>query len=213
MGGTDQVPLSPSPKLTTSLPSPQALPQWAVVPMQASPPARMPVPIRSNPAATTLLVGSTPSTLAVAHPPIPAPVLRPPVPDLMDDDVAIPQMLSSADALSAPPPRPPNPQLVALHNEVLTRLNNAMTRTTQTLAEDTQRLCAIQSDLLAGEPAICDEMARLEAVRDVCHAVSNRTRDWVMEVEALITDAKRRGEPEVDELVCSTAIVYNQFAA
>ena len=96
---------------------------------------------------------------------------------------------------------------------MLARLNNAMTHTTQTLAEDAQRLRGIQSDLLAGEPAIRDEIGRLEAVRDVCRTVANRTRDWVAEVESLIAEAKRRGEPEVDELVCSTTIVYNQSAA
>lgn len=88
-----------------------------------------------------------------------------------------------------------------------------MAQTTQTLAEDTQRLRATQADLLAGEPAIRDEMARLEAVRDVCRAVANRTREWVTEVERRVDDAKRRGEPEVDELVCSNTIVYNQYVS
>lgn len=108
------------------------------------------------------------------------------------------------------PPRPPNPQLLALHNEVHARLNTSMAHISSTLAEDTERLRAIQADLLAGEPAIRDEMGRLGAVRDVCRTVASRTREWVHEVEGIVAETKRRGEPEVDELVCSTTIVYNQ---
>lgn len=85
-----------------------------------------------------------------------------------------------------------------------------MEHTAKTLAEDTERLRAIQADLLAGEPAIRDEMGRLGAVRDVCRNVAGRTREWVDKVDAMVSDAKRRGEPEVDELICSTTIVYNQ---
>lgn len=113
-------------------------------------------------------------------------------------------------AVAAAPPRPPNPQLLALHSEIHARLNAAMVQMSNTLAEDTERLRGIQADLLAGEPAIRDEMGRLGAVRDVCRNVANRTREWVDEVEGLVAETKRRGEPEVDELVCSTTIVYNQ---
>ena len=187
-------------------------PQWAVVPMQVSSLMQAPPPQTQLPhASLTSVVRPVSSPPAAADPSRPTPAPRPPVPDLMDDDTYIPQLPPAPSALSEPPPRPPNPQLVALHNEVLARLNTATAHTTQTLTEDTQRLRAIQSDLLAGEPAIRDEMSRLEAVRDVCRAVANRTREWIAEVEALTAETKRRGEPEVDELVCSTTIVYNQF--
>lgn len=85
-----------------------------------------------------------------------------------------------------------------------------MAQISNTLAEDTERLRGIQADLLAGEPAIRDEMSRLGAVRDVCRTVANRTREWVNDVEGMVAETKGRGEPEVDELVCSTTIVYNQ---
>jgi ESCRT-I complex subunit TSG101 len=90
------------------------------------------------------------------------------------------------------------------------RLNAGFQHIVKELAEDTARLRATQEDLLAGEPAIRDEMARLMAVRDVCRTVGARTKEWVENVESRLAEARRRGEPEVDELVCSTTIVYNQ---
>lgn len=75
---------------------------------------------------------------------------------------------------------------------------------------DAERYRAQQSDLLAGEPAIRDEMGRLEAVRDVCITVATRLRSVVQEAETNIAELKRKGDPEVDELVCSTTIVHNQ---
>lgn len=75
---------------------------------------------------------------------------------------------------------------------------------------DAERLRTQQADLLAGEFAIRDEMARLEAVRDVCRNVSSRLRSTVVQGERNLTELRRKGDPEVDELVCSTSIVHNQ---
>jgi ESCRT-I complex subunit TSG101 len=79
------------------------------------------------------------------------------------------------------------------------------------MALDAERLRAHQSDLLTGEPAIRDEMARLEAVRDVCRSVSSRVRSIVEDAERNMAELKRKGDPDVDELVCSTTIVHNQY--
>jgi len=76
---------------------------------------------------------------------------------------------------------------------------------------DAERLRAHQSDLLLGEPAIRDEMARLEAVRDVCRTVAGRMRSTIEQGERNIAELRRKGDPEVDELVCSTTIVHNQL--
>jgi ESCRT-I complex subunit TSG101 len=76
---------------------------------------------------------------------------------------------------------------------------------------DAERLRAHQADLLSGEPAIRDEMARLEAVRDVCRTVAGRMRGTVEQGERNVAELKRKGDPEVDELVCSTTIVHNQL--
>ena len=80
------------------------------------------------------------------------------------------------------------------------------------MALDAERLRANQTDLLAGEPAIRDEMARLEAVRDVCRGVGGRTKAVVEQAERNVADLKRRGDPSVDELVCSTTIVHDQLS-
>lgn len=78
---------------------------------------------------------------------------------------------------------------------------------------DAERLRSHQIDLLSGEPAIRDEMARLEAVRDVCRTVAVRMSGTVEQAEKNIADLRRKGDPEVDELVCSTTIVHNQCVA
>lgn len=68
-----------------------------------------------------------------------------------------------------------------------------------------------EMDLLKGEPAILDEMQRLEVVRGVCENVRERYRAVVEEGEKRLRDYEARGEgPEVDEIVCSSTVVYNQ---
>jgi hypothetical protein len=55
-------------------------------------------------------------------------------------------------------------------------------------------------------------MARLEAVRDVCRHVAERMRGSVNQAEWNISELRRKGDPEVDELICATSIVHNQFS-
>jgi len=113
-------------------------------------------------------------------------------------------------SFAAPPPRPPNPELLRLQTAVHQKLTSELNSLSQALALDAERLRAHQADLLAGEPAIKDEMARLEAVRDVCRNVAGRTRQAVDQAEMNIAELRRKGDPEVDELVCATTIVHNQ---
>jgi ESCRT-I complex subunit TSG101 len=103
-----------------------------------------------------------------------------------------------------------NPQLLALHNQVHEKFTNEWTRFNVSIGQESERLRAAQNGLLAGEPAIKDEMARLEAVRDVCRNVSRRVGAVVNAADAAVTELKRKGDPEVDELVCATTIVHNQ---
>lgn len=56
-------------------------------------------------------------------------------------------------------------------------------------------------------------MSRLEAVRDVCRGVASRLRDTVQTAERGVAELKRKGDPPVDELVCSTSIVHNQYVS
>lgn len=133
-----------------------------------------------------------------------------PPPDLLDaeDDSSNTMLASPAPAVR--PPRPPNPELLRLHDQVHAKLSSELASLSQAMALDAERLRAHQTDLLAGEPAIRDEMARLEAVRDVCRGVGGRLRAVVNDAERNVAELKRRGDPEVDELVCSTTIVHDQ---
>ncbi|EIW60466.1 UEV-domain-containing protein [Trametes versicolor FP-101664 SS1] len=93
----------------------------------------------------------------------------------------------------------------------LSTLAGELASLSQAMAIDAERLRAHQADLLAGAPALRDEMARLEAVRDVCRGVAARLGAVVGAGERSVAELKRKGDPEVDELVCSTTIVHNQL--
>ncbi|KIM49155.1 hypothetical protein M413DRAFT_15322 [Hebeloma cylindrosporum] len=180
--------------------SPPPIPQ----PLPPSPPPRVLGPASPPPPPPPL----PPQT--VTHVPIFAPEPpRPPIPDLLDENDSSPP--ANYVSFPAPPPRPPNPELLSLHQQVHHKLSSELNSLSQALALDAERLRAQQSDLLAGEPAIKDEMARLEAVRDVCRTVANRTRQAVQQAESNIAELRRKGDPEVDELVCATSIVHNQL--
>ncbi|OJA21592.1 hypothetical protein AZE42_01678 [Rhizopogon vesiculosus] len=151
-------------------------------------------------------------------PPLPSSWSRPAVslrstiatPNLLDEEAA--DSLPPAPQLpTAAPPRPPNPELLRLHSQVHEKIGSELASLSQVILLDAERLRAQQTDLLAGEPAIRDEMARLEAVRDVCNNVSSRLRNTVEQAERNIAELRRKGDPEVDELICSTSIVHNQY--
>lgn len=126
------------------------------------------------------------------------------------DDPVLDQTVPPPPVPVHAPPRPPNPELLQLHAEIQDKLGSEFASLSQALALDAERLRAHQSDLLSGEPAIRDEMARLEAVRDVCRGVSERLGHVVTQGEANIADLRNKGDPPVDELLCSTTIVHNQ---
>ena len=147
--------------------------------------------------------------------PMPAPplVAATPIPNIMDDDnlTAAPVQPAPPPVTTAPPPRPMNPQLVALHAELHAKLMTELMKFTTSLSKDTEGPRAAQNDLLAGEPAIRDEMARLESVKVVCRTVATRLGTVVNAAENAIGELKKKGDPEIDELVCATNIVHNQW--
>ncbi|KAG8729425.1 hypothetical protein FRC12_020988 [Ceratobasidium sp. 428] len=143
----------------------------------------------------------------VPNPPAPPAAPRP---NFLDEDETPAQATEAPPSPNAPP-RPMNPELLHLHYNIHQKITAELNSLGAALASDTERLRATQADLLAGEPAIRDEMARLEAVRSVCIAVGDRLNDVVVRAEANVHNLKSKGDPEVDELVCSTAIVYNQL--
>jgi len=128
-----------------------------------------------------------------------------------EDDSALEQAVPPPPVSDHVPPRPPNPELLQLHAQIQDKLTSEFASLSQAMAMDAERLRAHQADLLTGEPAIRDEMARLEAVRDVCRGVSDRLRHVVTQGEANVTDLRNKGDPPVDELLCSTTIVHNQY--
>ena len=93
------------------------------------------------------------------------------------------------------------------------KLTSELASLTHAMGVDAERLQAHRRDLLAGEPAVRDEMARLEVVRDLCRHVAGRVKMTVEQAERSVGELRRKGDPEVDELVCSTTIVYNQYAS
>lgn len=132
-------------------------------------------------------------------------------PNLLDEDSPETPSVPPQNPSTAPPPRPPNPETLHLHAEVYHKLMSEFSSLSETLATDAERLRAHQTDLLNGEPAIRDEMSRLEAVRMVCSTVAGRMKGLVDQAETNIAELRRKGDPEVDELVCSTTIVHNQL--
>jgi ESCRT-I complex subunit TSG101 len=136
-----------------------------------------------------------------------------PIPNIMDEEnvSAAPVQPAPPPVLTAPPPRPMNPQLAALHAALHVKFTAELSKFTASLAKDSEGPRAAQNDLLAGEPTIKDEMARLESVKSVCKTVAGRLGAVVNAAESAIGELKRKGDPEVDELVCATNIVHNQY--
>lgn len=137
--------------------------------------------------------------------PTPAP---PPLPPIQRNSFIVSP--SSSSATLPAPPRPPNPELLqmhaALHHKIQSRLQHLRTN-----RDDIQsQLRLLINDLDRGEPAIKDEMARLEAVRDVCRATGDGLQEAVSGAKDRIEELKNRSEPDVDGMICATSIVGNQ---
>ncbi|EJD06016.1 UEV-domain-containing protein [Fomitiporia mediterranea MF3/22] len=152
-----------------------------------------------------------PQVSLVTEPVRPPPSLPPP--DLLDEnnDFNAVQPAPSDNTDAAPPPRPPNPQTVALHNALLSSFRDALARLAATHADAVARQRAAQAELLAGPEAIRDESARLVAVRDVCSVVGDRWSSLITDGEHALGEMRRRGEVSVDEMVCASSIVGNQL--
>lgn len=79
------------------------------------------------------------------------------------------------------------------------------------LSSQTAQLESVHADLESGEPAIRDEMARLEAVRGVCEGVVSKVDEVVRNGQKRCEELEAKGEVSVDEVVCSISIVHNQY--
>lgn len=112
---------------------------------------------------------------------------------------------------AAPPPLPPNPELLALRVRLYNKLAQSVAELQHATVAQHHRLGMIQADLQLGQPAISDEQARLETVKGVCEGVAESYSRLIRDGESRLEDYKKRREQgQVDEIVCSTTVVYNQ---
>lgn len=136
---------------------------------------------------------------------------KPPIADLLSDDgMAEMATPSSSTTNGTPPNRPIPPATLHLHSLVHSHLSSRLPPLLEHLRMQTSQLLGVQADLASGEPAIKDEMARLEAVRAVCAGVADKVGAVVSTGEERVRDLEKRGEVAVDEVVCSVSIVHNQ---
>lgn len=93
------------------------------------------------------------------------------------------------------------------------KLSHALAQLTASTHEQMNQLSLIEADLRLGEPAIADESQRLEAVRGVCNNVRDRYAEVIQQGEKRLAEYRTKGEgTEIDEIVCSTTVVYNQLS-
>lgn len=138
---------------------------------------------------------------------------------LDDEDGALgPTAQTSSSAASgpasggaSPPPRPINPELLALHDRLFNKLDSRLGTLSSTLSSANARLELLSSDLDRGLPAIEDEVARLKAVSSVCKTTGDRLAASVSEITESIHSLQARPDPEPDSLVLATSIVGNQL--
>ncbi|OCF55393.1 ESCRT-I complex subunit TSG101 [Kwoniella mangroviensis CBS 10435] len=141
---------------------------------------------------------------------------RQPIPDLLGSPE--PSSLSlpaTTDDSSIPPPlppsKPPPPSLQHLHSILLPHLQASLPPLVHSLQSTQQHLLERKEDLSSGEPAIKDEMARLEAVKKVCDSTGRKLAEVVQKGEDRVNELEGKGEIGVDELVCGISIVHNQL--
>ncbi|WWC86316.1 uncharacterized protein L201_001189 [Kwoniella dendrophila CBS 6074] len=145
------------------------------------------------------------------------PQTRQQIPDLLGSPEPISESLPSMSDSSqaAPPPlppsKPPPPSLQHLHSILLPHLQASLPPLIHSLQSTKQHLIERREDLESGEPAIKDEMARLEAVKKVCDSTGRKLNDLVVNGEERINELETKGEISVDELVCGISIVHNQL--
>lgn len=95
----------------------------------------------------------------------------------------------------------------ALHAKLHTRLQHMRAKTD----EANGQLRLLCDDLDRGDAAIKDEMARLEAVRDVCRATGDELESSVQAAHMRTSDLRAREDPDVDGLICATSLAGNQY--
>lgn len=109
------------------------------------------------------------------------------------------------------PPRPPNPELLHIHALLHSKIQARLHHFQSTTEESNAQLRLLSDDLDRGELAIKDEIARLEAVRDVCRATGDQLQQSVDAGVRRVEELRAREEPDVDGLLSATSLVGNQY--
>ena len=112
-----------------------------------------------------------------------------------------------------PPSKPPPPSTLHLHSILLPHLQASLPPLLHQLQSSHAHLTERKADLESGEPAIRDEMARLQAVKKVCDSTGRKMEEVVQAGSARVADLEQRGETSVDEVVCGISIVHNQYVS
>ncbi|KAL7424763.1 Suppressor protein stp22 of temperature-sensitive alpha-factor receptor and arginine permease [Cryptotrichosporon argae] len=231
LAGPHPVPTSPQPNSPTTYPPVpqrpyQPRPAVSTAPSAVSsfPPTQSPLqyqqmgqwapadPHTAGPSASygPLTAAQVRAVSAPAPAVVPSPAPRQPVPDLLSS----PNQTSS-DLPPVPPaalpPKPPPPSLLHLHSILLPHLTASLPPLLQSLHAEKAHLLERREDLRSGEPAVRDEMARLEAVRKVCESTGRKVEDVVRRGSERVAELEARGEVSVDEIVCGISIVHNQL--
>ncbi|ORY23215.1 UEV domain-domain-containing protein [Naematelia encephala] len=165
---------------------------------------------------------SMPSSVSAAQPPTSQLTLKPrqPIHDLLSSPEQSSSSLPAVSdtpgtSVSSPPPlppsKPPPPSLLHLHAILLPHLAASLPPLLSSLNNTRAHLIERKEDLGSGEPAIRDEMARLEAVKKVCDSVGKKMEDVVHKGQERVAELEARGEVSVDEVVCGISIVHNQL--
>ncbi|KAF9060951.1 Vps23 core domain-containing protein [Rhodocollybia butyracea] len=194
-------------------PRPSSIPAWTPrpppLPQQVAGPSQVPIvhPPPPPPQPTSWTPSPPPPRIQSAPPPPMPPIPPIPAPNLLDSDEAASSNLGPAPA----PPLPPNPVLLSLHSSVHAKLTSAIQSLHSSLHHSSEHFRKIQQDLLRGEPAIQDEMARLEAVKAVSLNVASRYKQTIDAAERNVQILRDKGDASVDELICGPTIVHNQL--
>lgn len=160
-----------------------------------------------------MITGSNGATYTNSPKPTVAP--KPKGVNLLDDEEDSPTPAAASTPQPGnrvpPPPRPINPQLLALHDRLFTKIDTRLSVLASTLTASNARLEVLSSDLDRGLPAIEDELSRLKAVRDVCQTTGDRLQASVTEITDQVRMLQGKEEPDPDSMVLATSIVGNQL--
>lgn len=122
-----------------------------------------------------------------------------------------PQAASPHPQAQLPPPRrPTNPDIVNLRTAVLNKLTDGLNAQSQVYHNDLAQLELLRQDLLKGEPAIRDEMGRLEAVKNVCMNVRDRYSVLVSDLASHVQNLEERDLGSEDEILACQSVLHSQ---